>query len=468
MTTSKRVSELKINRMSKAQYNTITPLDTELYFVTDEADTLPDQEGQQGKFLTTDGTLPSWETVNALPNQEGESGKFLSTDGTIASWETVDALPDQEGQANKFLTTDGTIASWDTIPTQSRNIGEIVTSTIPLLDSGLHLLDGSLLQGNGIYTDFVNYIANLYNSGDYPNMFTTEANWQSSNSNYGICGKYVYDSTNNTVRLPKVTGILEGTTAFTQIGDRVAPGLPNILANVSNLVLQSTSTFFSYSGSFYNSNTGGASLCPASSTSVGTDVDNIGFDASRSNSIYGNSTTVQPQTIKVLYYVVIATIAKTDIQVDIDEIATDLNGKADTDLSNISSTGKNIIDGKWVSHSATITSGTSAPTSANLTYNLSSHLPNDEQTYEVLFSMYGQSSASSNVYTVGSLSSSLVPSTRVYTARAATGATVATMGGGNAIIPIGTDRKVYVDYVTSNTGTFTLIMRAYRRLGTNN
>ena len=190
MTTSKRVSELKINRMSKAQYNTITPLDTELYFITDETDTLPDQEGQQGKFLTTDGTWPSWETVDALPSQEGESGKFLSTDGTIASWETVDALPNQQGQANKFLTTDGTIASWDTIPTQSRNIGEIVTSTIPLLDAGLHLLDGSLLQGSGIYADFVDYIANLYNSGDYPNMFTTEANWQSANSSYGICGKY--------------------------------------------------------------------------------------------------------------------------------------------------------------------------------------------------------------------------------------------------------------------------------------
>jgi hypothetical protein len=34
------------------------------------------------------------------------------------------------------------------------------------------------------------------------------------------------------------------------------------------------------------------------------------------------------------YYIVITTSTKTDIQVDIDEIATDLNGKADVDLSN--------------------------------------------------------------------------------------------------------------------------------------
>jgi hypothetical protein len=64
----------------------------------------------------------------------------------------------------------------------------------------------------------------------------------------------------------------------------------------------------------------------------------VGFDASLSNPIYGNSSTVQPQTIKGYYYIVVATATKTDIEVDIDEIATDLNGKADIDLSNINPT----------------------------------------------------------------------------------------------------------------------------------
>ena len=59
------------------------------------------------------------------------------------------------------------------------------------------------------------------------------------------------------------------------------------------------------------------------------------YELSRScsSSIYGNSSTVQPQSIKVFYYIVIATKTKTDIEVDIDEIATDLNNKAnDTDV----------------------------------------------------------------------------------------------------------------------------------------
>ena len=53
-------------------------------------------------------------TISSLPDQTGQSGKFLTTDGSQASWTTVevDALPDQTGQSGKFLTTDGSQASW--------------------------------------------------------------------------------------------------------------------------------------------------------------------------------------------------------------------------------------------------------------------------------------------------------------------------------------------------------------------
>jgi hypothetical protein len=47
---------------------------------------LPDQEGNEGKYLTTDGTLSFWEDVDALPNQTGNEGKYLTTDGTDPEW----------------------------------------------------------------------------------------------------------------------------------------------------------------------------------------------------------------------------------------------------------------------------------------------------------------------------------------------------------------------------------------------
>lgn len=208
-----------------------------------------------------------------------------------------------------------------------RNVGEIIESALPLTDAGLHLLDGSLISGGGIYDEFVQYVAGLVS--DYPDLFVTEVSWQAAVSANGVCGKFVYDSSGDgSVRLPKITGIIEGTTSVSALGDLVAAGLPNI-----------TGTFSSDNTAGGNSATGAFSLSTTSTygtnANLGSRYSLFEFDASDSNSIYGNSTTVQPQTIKVLFYIVIANSTKTEIESDIDQIATDLNGKADRDLSNI-------------------------------------------------------------------------------------------------------------------------------------
>ena len=215
--------------------------------------------------------------------------------------------------------------NWDILDSNSgsRNIGEIVASTIPLTDAGLHLLDGSLIQGSGIYSAFVTYIAGIVST--YPDLFVTESEWQQSITDYDVCGKFVYNSTNNTVRLPKITGIIEGTTDLTALGDLVEAGLPNLTGSASGNIAQS-GLGWTGSGVF----SAGTATGGAPDLYGGTYIKELKFDASHSNSIYGNSTTVQPQTIKVLYYIVVATTTKTDIQVDIDEIAADLNGKVNT------------------------------------------------------------------------------------------------------------------------------------------
>jgi hypothetical protein len=215
----------------------------------------------------------------------------------------------------------------------SRNIGEIIQSTIPLTDAGLHLLDGAVINGAGSYAKFVNYIAGLVSN--YPDLFTTEANWQSAVTTYGVCGKFVYDSTNNTVRLPKITGFTEGTIDPTTLGNLTQAGLPNITGAFGSTGSGTTAT-----GAFYRK-----SGSMSSNAAGGSNADHTEFDASRSSSIYGNSTTVQPQAIKVLYYIVIANSVKTNIEVDIDEVMTDLNGKADVDLSNVNVSGTSLASG---------------------------------------------------------------------------------------------------------------------------
>jgi hypothetical protein len=56
-------------------------------------------------------------SVYVVPAQAGNSGKYLTTNGTVSSWGTVDALPSQTGNTGKYLTTDGTSASWATVTT---------------------------------------------------------------------------------------------------------------------------------------------------------------------------------------------------------------------------------------------------------------------------------------------------------------------------------------------------------------
>ena len=80
---------------------------------------LPDQPGHSGEFLTTDGTDASWGSVSEVPSTTGATeGDVLTVDSNgDPAWTTPSGggLPDQTGQSGKFLTTDGTDASWGTI-----------------------------------------------------------------------------------------------------------------------------------------------------------------------------------------------------------------------------------------------------------------------------------------------------------------------------------------------------------------
>lgn len=235
-------------------------------------------------------------------------------------------------------------------------IGQIVSSLIPLANAGLHLLDGTLLSADGIYGEFVNYMATLVSTA--PDCFTTESAWQQSISDYGVCGRFVYTAPAGqnpaTVRLPKITGVLEGTIDVNALGDLVEAGLPNITGKVDGNV-SNTGSYDNGLEAFgecnqNNTNTTGAfsplwAMQAQVSGITGTGavrLKGFEFDASDSNGIYGNSSTVQPQTIKCFYYICVATSAKTDIEVNINKIATDLNNKADkaTTLA-----GYNITDG---------------------------------------------------------------------------------------------------------------------------
>lgn len=224
----------------------------------------------------------------------------------------------------------------------SRNIGEIVTSTIPLTDAGLHLLDGALISGSGSYADFVTYIASLYADSDYSAIFDTEASWQATVTSTGYCDKFVYTaaSGNNsaTVRLPKFGSELvtnETISATTPVkGNGMALGLTD---GTTNYGLQGGNSNDFYElclqTANYGANVGSNSL--STRQDIHYNAFGVSTDGSKSG-IIADLSGINLNSANVYYYIVVATSTKTELEVDIDEIATDLNGKADVDLTNVS------------------------------------------------------------------------------------------------------------------------------------
>ena len=349
----------------------------------------------------------------------------------------------------------------------TRTIGEYVFSSLPVNNSSLHLLDGALLSGNGIYEKFVEYIAELYDNSS--NYFTTEADWQTSVETYGVCAKFVYDSEENTVRLPKVTGIVEGTTDINALGDLVQAGLPPHTHTRGEMNITGT-TFHSYrnnsggvaTGAYYETGqtiSGGIT----SGAATGYEPYIVNFDASRSwtgstsTGVYSpeieQANTVQPQTVKAFVYIVVATSSKTDLEVNIDNIATDLNGKADVDGSNMNSSVKN-FDGQWVRVAEQVSSASAV---GSYTVDLSSYLPDDNYSYECIFDIQGYGNSGTSICT---LQSSYFTIDGLWE-----------MGiqylVQNCILPIGSNRELTVNIAQVAFQVLRVYLVAYRRIGTN-
>lgn len=129
MPTVTKVDDLKINKLTKAQYDAAIQAGTigenEISIITDldefiQVDTMPTADASlEGKIYQFIGTT----------DQNYTNGYFYKcvSDGAVTptySWERIDVqpapvipdpLPSQTGQSGKFLTTDGTDASWSSV-----------------------------------------------------------------------------------------------------------------------------------------------------------------------------------------------------------------------------------------------------------------------------------------------------------------------------------------------------------------
>ena len=135
-------------------------------------------------------------------------------------------------------------------------------------------------------------------------VFTTEADWQATYTTYGECGKYVYNSTNNTVRIPLYNTYLTNTVNPQKLGNLTPASIPNIKGVISaNERLYKSGTSVADYGAFNNY---AQNVVSGQSDNTNFDNDLWDFDASRVSSVYSDdATTVNTQSIKQLVYIVV-------------------------------------------------------------------------------------------------------------------------------------------------------------------
>ena len=186
-----------------------------------------------------------------------------------------------------------------------RFIGELIPATFPLLMSDgtmpqtLKLTNGEIIPQNGKYEQAVKHIKMV--ASLYPKIVCSSDEYNNILSKYGECPKFVIDDNAQTLRLPTINSILQGVTSLADLATIVEAGLPNITGSVVNQWAWIDA--HSYSGAFVGTNARAASGSGQSSNTLGS----FDFNASLSNPIYGRCNTVQPQTVRAAYYIVMAT-----------------------------------------------------------------------------------------------------------------------------------------------------------------
>lgn len=195
-------------------------------------------------------------------------------------------------------------------------LGLILPSSVYSDSPALHLVDGSSLLQTGIYKDFCNWVKKrkAENSGNVKTCTIEE--YATEMATYGQCGKYVINDTEedltsgnyavlaNSIKLPTITEFVAANNGGQEIG----------LAQLDDFKSHSHAIDDNYiDGSPTSARPYAISSVRGTSTGWGIRTIGTGGEETR------------PKNIRYPYYVVVANATKTDVQVDLENVANEIN-----------------------------------------------------------------------------------------------------------------------------------------------
>lgn len=267
-----------------------------------------------------DGYVPITSKIWDIPEQDGQQGGRILWNHTskqftpypqIVSFDSIEITGDSTVEMPQNPSDDN-IANVGFVKSTiggARNIGDIFfTMRKDTALNGAVMCDGSTYQT----TDFsgAGSISSLLSLNKVPYVsLATYATLLATNGSVGVFG---WDGVGTTdFRVPSLSDIFIETGTAAQIGDYIAPGLPNITGYIGLWADEIISP--QPSGAFALNRSKSARLYDGADQRTSTN--GFDFDASRSSSVYGNSTAVQPNTVRYRAMVQLA-VSATDEAVE--------------------------------------------------------------------------------------------------------------------------------------------------------
>ena len=314
----------------------------------------PEAWQMQGEYALKEHThtIPQVTGLKAALDGKENAGAVAEHNASgVAPWELFRGKISKPttGSAGQYLKleSDGS-CSWsdiDCVP-----VGTIFPFASAQPPAGAYLLNGQTITNcQTLYPQFWTWLSAEAAAGRVRTVADNAA-FESELTAKGNCGAFVLNAggTAGAVRLPSVTaGFIMGGTA-SQTGTTEAAGLPNITGAFGGEKLTDYATGWgtgAFTAETFNDTSAGGGSSGKNTR--------YAFSAANSNSIYGASSTVQPPAVRFAYCIKVYNATSALSEQDAAQLASLMQLKADTGLSNLTEDGEAKIKGVFTPPTST-------------------------------------------------------------------------------------------------------------------
>lgn len=357
MTTERNVVDFKIHNLTEEQFQELKEAGqidpNAIYCTPDETVANFEEINTQIEALKNKGGIPlltpMWadHLLNDMSWLNADTFSWHSGDVYVAAYEhlasemhteNLYAWAEEEGRNRYTRSATPSVGGpvYTASGSQVGTVESVGTDYIVFNGTTCPRNSGGDILGTNAETDTVDDITITFYRADDGHKICLpdqEANVQSLYEKTGVAWYYILDTANKQFKLPRTKHAFTG--LRDSVGGYVEAGVPNITGYMTNILSDGYDN--SSKTQALTAKTTSTNFYTPQSSGYGLRAESWTFDASNSNSIYGNSGTVQPPATQMYLYFYAGNFEQSAVEQTAGLNAELFNGKADRDLKNLPS-----------------------------------------------------------------------------------------------------------------------------------